>query len=165
MPGSRESLVIRFERKFVRRGPEDCWPWTAATNGIGYGKIWVGFDGIRIEYAHRVAFFLKHGRWPTPCGLHSCDNPPCCNPAHIIAGTKRDNSRDMSAKGRSGFQRYPAIINDQRGAGNSHAKLDDERVAEIRRRVAAGEMQKDVAVVMGISRANVSLIVNRKAWK
>lgn len=45
---------------------------------------------------------MAHGE-PFPEGMdgcHSCDNPPCVNPAHIFPGTARDNARDMTAKGR-----------------------------------------------------------------
>ena len=56
---------------------------------------------------HRVAYTLKHG--PIPIGrgyhgnviLHSCDNPPCCNPDHLKLGTQADNVADMLAKGRA----------------------------------------------------------------
>jgi hypothetical protein len=56
---------------------------------------------------------------------HTCDNPPCCNPAHLFLGSAADNARDMALKGRG------------RGAEGTHnwnAKLADDQVREIRRR-------------------------------
>lgn len=44
------------------------------------------------------------------------------------------------------------------------AKLTDEKVREIRRRVAAGETQRAVAKEFGVTYGNVSLIVNRGTW-
>ena len=53
------------------------------------------------KYAHRVLHESLHGaldRATMVC--HSCDNPPCCNPAHLWAGTAKDNAADMVAKKR-----------------------------------------------------------------
>ena len=88
----------------VKRGEaSECWVWTGSTNGHGYGRLnvrgkWLG--------AHRVAFELANGKAPEQCVLHSCDNPPCCNPAHLREGTLADNVQDMFARGRSGTLLY-----------------------------------------------------------
>jgi len=81
-------------------GPAGCWPFTGQRmrRGLPYGLI---FDR-RTRRAHRVAWELTHG--PIPEGLnvlHRCDNPPCCNPAHLFLGTDGDNAADREAKGRS----------------------------------------------------------------
>src|SRR5262245_2521405 len=88
--------IARFWPKVDVRGPDECWPWIAG-KGAGYGSFWL--DGRNVT-AHRVAFFLANGKWPDPFGCHSCDNHPCCNPAHIFEGTQWDNDMDRVAKGR-----------------------------------------------------------------
>lgn len=52
-------------------------------------------------YAHRVAWELTYG--PIPNGLrvlHTCDNPRCVNPGHLMLGTQSDNIADSMRKGR-----------------------------------------------------------------
>lgn len=81
-----------------------CWVWQRATNKGGYGLTSVGGS---ICLAHRRAYEQAYG--PIPEGLlvcHTCDNPPCVNPAHLFVGTDKDNAADRDAKGRT--QRYNA---------------------------------------------------------
>jgi hypothetical protein len=76
-------------------GPDACWPWTGYRMASGYGRN-------RHGYTHRYALQLALGR-PLGPGMeacHTCDNPPCCNPAHLFEGTRLDNERDKTAKGR-----------------------------------------------------------------
>jgi hypothetical protein len=90
----------RFWKKVDRRGERECWSWTAARNSCGYGSFW---DGRAVVQASRFSWQLENG--PIPAGLyvlHSCDNPPCVNPAHLFLGTQGDNVADRKAKGRRG---------------------------------------------------------------
>ena len=97
-------LAERFWEKVDRSGGTDaCWPWIGAIGVHGYGRV--NLDGRSTGIASRVAWTLTFGD-PGDLGvLHRCDNPPCCNPAHLFLGTQLDNSRDMVAKGRAAWQR------------------------------------------------------------
>ena len=97
------SLESRFWTKVDRRGPDECWPWTGACIPKGYGSLGpVEVDGHMQSQvgAHRVSFFLEHGFWPK-ITRHTCDNPPCVNPRHLLDGNTRSNARDMVDRGRS----------------------------------------------------------------
>ncbi len=71
-----------------------CWNWTAALNTYGYGCIW--WHG-RQEMAHRLMYAWTYG--PIPQGVsgsipnidHLCNNPRCCNPAHLRLVKPFDN--------------------------------------------------------------------------
>lgn len=84
-------------------GPEACWLFTGYCGE--YGQLTI--DGEQ-HYAHRLAWELTYGAIPERGHvLHSCDNPPCCNPSHLFLGTPKVNALDRSAKGRN--QRYNAL--------------------------------------------------------
>ena len=57
--------------------------------------LWrISIDG-RLAPVHRVV--TNSWSVPSPEGLHvlhRCDNPPCCNPAHLFVGTRFDNMQD-----------------------------------------------------------------------
>lgn len=81
-------------------GPDVCWPWTSGRTSAGYGSM----HDPRVQkttLSHRVALELAT-RAPVAdeCALHHCDNPICCNPAHLYWGTKADNAHDRDARGR-----------------------------------------------------------------
>lgn len=132
----------RFEAKFVRR--EGCWEWAAFRSGYGYGKFGVG---RKVFPAHRVSYTLYAGTIPDGlCVLHRCDNPPCVNPDHLFLGTKADNSRDMSLKGRSG----------------GTPKLTPDQVKEIR---MDARKQTSIAKDYKIDQSQVSHIKSFQQWR
>lgn len=82
-------------------GPDACWPFMGSRNEHGYGSI-RGENG-RTTKAHRVAWMLANpGVEITNSDhiCHHCDNPPCCNPAHLYCGTYQTNTADKVSRGR-----------------------------------------------------------------
>lgn len=149
------TIEERFWSKVDRREPHICWPWLARRNGKGYGQIW--FDN-RMEQAPRAAWQLAVG--PIPEGLkvlHTCDNPPCCNPAHLYVGTIADNHADMVRRGR---QVLPPI-----GERHWNSKLKEADVLAIRALKAQGVPTKDVAVMFGVNRSTIKIIIRGITWK
>lgn len=140
-------------------GPDACWPWMLATNEYGYGLLRLGsiIDGSRrMARAHILAYRLAFGAPPLdkPCILHTCDNPRCCNPRHLWAGTVADNNADMVMKGRA---RHP------NGESNTQAKLTEDAVREIRA-LGNGVSGVELAERFGVSRSLICHIRKRRKW-
>jgi len=140
----------RFHVKIDRRDPTDCWPWTAATDRDGYGRFSV--DG-RKRPAHRVAFFLKTGTLPAVV-RHTCDNPACVNPAHLVGGTQRQNIRDRQRRDRQA-----------KGSQNGRAKLTEDLVRDLRRRYASENVSyRQLADELDMNRKTISAAIKGETW-
>lgn len=136
--------------------PDDngCRIWLLGTNGHGYGSVKRSDKRIA---AHRHAYFLIHGDIPFgESVLHSCDNPPYCEPSHLFLGTQLDNMRDMVAKGRGNVPVF-------HGEDHPRAKLTEREVREIRS-LQGSLTQVVIAERFGITQSRVSEILLRKRW-
>lgn len=92
---------MRFWRKIKKVG--GCWEWQGSKHPFGYGQFRVG-NGTkrgRLIYAHHFAYEGSYGDIPDGMEvMHTCDNPSCCRPAHLVLGTHQENMDDMHRKGR-----------------------------------------------------------------
>jgi hypothetical protein len=145
-------------------GESACWIWTALTNEDGYGRFWSKGSHV---YAHRFAWQLVNGEIPAGMKvLHSCDNPPCCNPAHLSLGTQLENIQDMLSKGRGGRLQ---------GEQKENAKLTDDLVVSLRNIfddgiILASYRNKqaaiiDLAKVLEVAPETIRGAIDRRKWK
>ena len=161
-----KSLRERFESRVDRNGPihpyrpelGPCHLWTGRLGAKGYGTFDMPITGSGkwgAHNAHRVSFYLSHGRWPEPMGCHSCDNRACVNERHVFEGTGADNTADMRAKGR-----------EARGERLPHTKLTEQTVRDIRANYALCRVtQKELASRFGVHKATIQAITSGRNWK
>lgn len=131
---------------------EKCWPWMRSCRTGGYGSA--GFFKHQFA-ASRLAFRIVHGRWPV-MACHTCDNPICCNPHHIVDKDCLWNVRDMMAKKRN---------NPPRGDRCGAAKLTWEIVGQIRSLHSGGMSQTKLSKMFNCSQPTISEIVHLKTWR
>ncbi len=150
------TLAEKFWEKVSVRGPTECWPWTAGTKGNNeYGNFCVA--GTPTSVASRMAWILSRG--PIPEGLwvlHTCDNPPCCNPAHLFLGTPKRNTSDMHTKGRA---------KPPRGQRNGNHKLTELQVILMKQKMREGQSTRSVGLEFGVSHTTADWIKRGKLWK
>jgi hypothetical protein len=150
-------LDDRLKSKLVTNPTTGCLEFSGALDDNGYGRIWRGGGSTR--YAHRIAWELAFGAIPDDlCVLHRCDNPCCCNPAHLFLGTIADNNADMKDKGRY-------VGGGVKGELNPHVKLTAEQVRAMRVRRQNGETIASIARSVGLSAWGASCAITGRKWK
>lgn len=115
--------------------PEECWEWLGYKSKKGYGQLPVAF---RHRRAHRTAFELSGGRLEEgEVVCHTCDNPGCCNPKHLFAGTQIDNVNDRHKKNRDA---KGATAGNFGKYGNAHPAFGSKRTEAHRAAIAASKV-------------------------
>lgn len=101
-PGFVSYLQGKLRRWVHRLGPDQCWPYIGQIGPHGYGQLTWHYNGrsggLTASRAMGIASGIITER-AQHC-LHSCDNPPCCNPAHLRAGSRTENMKDARERGR-----------------------------------------------------------------
>lgn len=158
IPELTASDLARFWSKVDKNGPVPahmphlgpCWVWRNYKRG-DYASFKVPPHGK--FRAHRVAFSMVN---TLPDGMlvcHHCDNPPCCNPSHLFAGSTADNARDMAGKKRHGYITHP-----------ENTKLSPSEVSEIRALWTDKVSLSSLADRFNVSHSTIGAIVHGETW-
>lgn len=130
----------------------DCIPTPyAKVNGYGRMRI-AGKNILHHRYVYVTAHKLKLEDIAGMSVMHTCDNPGCVNPTHLLLGTHTDNMQDAVVKNRK-----------PKGAAVNTAVLTAEKVLEIRADLRSA--YKDIALKYGISVPTVKDIKSKRSWK
>lgn len=132
-----EEAVTQYMARCVRRG--DC---LTRRTGIFYGTV--SFERGKSMGAHRASYIVHNG--PIPHGevvRHTCDNPTCVEPTHLLVGSHWDNAQDKASRNRTATG-----IN-----APSAAPIQPEVIrAAIDEYVAGDATQAEMAARLGVSK-------------
>jgi len=155
MAYNKLTIQEKIAVKTVKVG--DCLIWTGDKDPCGYGRI--RYKSKKVYPAHRLVYELENGE--IPLGLvirHTCDNPSCVEPKHLIIGTQKDNVQDSVLRGRA-----------VRAKGEEHgrAKLTLQQVDEIRKRYKYGTTRSGAFALskeFGVTSGTIWAIAHNKLW-
>lgn len=129
-----------------------CWLWTAAIDTNGYGAYKIG---ARKRNAHRVAYELINGPIDRHLDVrHTCDVRLCCNPEHLVRGTRLQNVQDAMDRDRN-----------PKGETNGNSKFSEKQARAVKELLAGGAKCVTIANLVGCSPETIGLIKNGKTWK
>lgn len=130
-------LATRIEQRAINDwNDNDCWLSDRCANSpMGYSNL--SYNNVR-RYQHVITWEM-HNAQPVPDGMvvmHTCDNPRCFNPNHLIIGTQQENVDDAVSKGRHGCRPL---------------SLSEDDVNEIRKLQSQGISNNDLMSMFGVS--------------
>ena len=143
---------------------DECVDFDSCKNGNGYPQVF--FDrsaklASRVSYA--AANKIELSSMAGKVVRHSCDNPACVNPRHLLLGTQMDNVQDMITRGRK--------VNPSNISGENHhnSKLTFDQICEARRLHVKWDRNNGVSISAlakkyGVSRKAVSNALLGKSW-
>lgn len=153
------SLVARFFSHVKKT--KTCWFWTGRCLKAAPGRGDGGYGHFHIPgennmLAHRFSYAHTYGFLPRDrFVLHKCDNPACVRPSHLYLGTHHENMRDMVKRGRS-VHRF--------GSANPRAKLNEQKVRQIKALLEDGFKQREIATRFGVTTSMIGHIKNGRHW-
>lgn len=160
-PSDFSELEEKFWSKVtIKDDDESCWKWFGAHHPEGYGQMrWTNplTDKNEIIGAHRVSFFLANGCLPE-VARHTCDNPPCVRPSHLLNGTHADNMRDRQERGRY------VKPDPKKGEDNPRAVITEKDVIKARQMARDGMTHFAVADALGKPRSAIKQAIIGKSW-
>ena len=102
--------------------------------------------GAAYEYYHRVAWMLHHGRCVPDvpvefaddydhrnvCVIHTCDNPGCINPTHLMLGSHKQNMSHKLGKHYESMRRAERSLNIRKAVEicRLYGKLSKQELAD-----------------------------------
>jgi len=127
----------------------ECFIWKRCLNTDGYPRA--NINSNMNSKVHRIIYELSNPTEDikTKVIRHTCDNPKCINPNHLISGTHTDNMKDRDFRERHG-----------------KAKVTHNEVKEIRNLAATNNfLQKEIASMFKLNHRTISSIINRTHFK
>lgn len=156
----KDQTIGHMLKNWDRRGPipelmnwdldSDCYEWTRSRDFKGYAHC--GMNGKTIRVIRYLLGILEAG--PYVHAMHLCDNPPCVNVRHLAVGNNSINIQRSYDVGRAS----------KAGAKNESAKLTEEQVLDILRRLRNGETVKDLSNEYGMGKTAIRSIGDGYSW-
>lgn len=147
--GDGEKFIIEA----IKTNTDQCieWPYGKLFSG-GYGSI--STNKCKSGRAHVVAWCLANRKKNVPSGIevrHTCDNPPCINPRHLVLGTHQDNMTDAALRRRM-----------EHGENRHNAKLNENAIKEIR---ASNLSLSQLAKIYRVGAVTIHWVRRGVTWK
>lgn len=116
-------LIALLERLAEGKDPACCWIWPGELSAAGYAR-WRSRKGGKQKRLRVSRVMCARRDGIVPRGMlirHTCDNPACWNPDHLLQGTRFDNAQDMVSRGRHG---WVGMTREERQARAWHTKRE-----------------------------------------
>lgn len=155
--GQRTNLSKElFEKNSIPVPASGCWIWTGPIwESNGYGRISRNRSSGGDIGAHKASYITHKGKVPIGHVVrHLCDTPLCVNPDHLLTGTVYDNKRDAVKRQRHAH-----------GSTSGNAKLSENDIPLIRKLLASGLSQSEVARRFGVSHGIIFNIDHNVTWR
>ena len=149
----------RFKEKFLTKFPSNyqdalmsdaCWEWQGNKKKRNEKYGFIKFGSV-CYFAHRISYLIFNGAiYKESMIMHTCDNPSCVNPKHLVLGNQSINMIDCVKR-----ERHPAT------------KLNEECVKVIKWMLKYQNypgLAAKLAKVHNISTNQISLIKRNRCW-